>query len=167
MTKTDAIIALGANRPSPVGSPRETLEDALRRLGRTDGVQVAARSNFHTTAPVGGPPDQPAYTNAAAVLETSLPADALLDVLQDIEAKLGRDRACEERFGPRTCDLDLLLYGEEIIHDPPRLIVPHPRMHQRRFVLAPLVELAPAWRHPILGKTVVELLAECPREGES
>jgi 2-amino-4-hydroxy-6-hydroxymethyldihydropteridine diphosphokinase len=164
MNGTEAIIALGANRPSALGEPRETLNEALRRLADRDDVEVLARSNYHTTEPVGGPTDQPTYTNAAAVVSTSLEVGELLDVLQEIEADLGRDRSCEQRFGPRTCDLDLLSWGDAVVDEPPRLIVPHPRLHERSFVLIPLVEVAPAWRHPTLGKTAVELLGDLERE---
>jgi 2-amino-4-hydroxy-6-hydroxymethyldihydropteridine diphosphokinase len=104
---------------------------------------------------VGGPPDQPYYLNAAAALDAALPADQLLREMLDLEFELGRRRA--EQWGPRTIDLDLLLYDDQVFNEP-ELTVPHRHMHQRGFVLAPLVEIAPNARHPIYKMTVAALL---------
>jgi 2-amino-4-hydroxy-6-hydroxymethyldihydropteridine diphosphokinase len=148
-----AFLALGSN----VGDRRGTLRRAMAMLGRVPGVRVRAVSGFHETAPVGGPAGQGPYLNAAAELETTLSPRELLAALQEIERALGRDRAREARWGPRTCDLDILLMGETVLNTE-ELTIPHPRMHERRFVLCPLAEIAPSAVHPVLRKTVAELL---------
>jgi 2-amino-4-hydroxy-6-hydroxymethyldihydropteridine diphosphokinase len=148
---TRAYVGLGANL-----GPREiTLLRAIDLLGATDGVEVRAASQLRETEPVGVV-DQPAYLNGAVELDTELSARELLDRLLDVERELGRVRG--ERWGPRTVDLDLLVFGAETI-DEPGLRVPHPRLHERRFALEPLAELAPDLVVPGRG-TVSELLAE-------
>ncbi|HEY1375599.1 MAG TPA: 2-amino-4-hydroxy-6-hydroxymethyldihydropteridine diphosphokinase, partial [Gemmataceae bacterium] len=129
-----AYIALGSN----LGDRAGTLLAAVRELNATPGVRVTRLSTFHDTAPVGGPPDQPRFLNAAAELATTLPPDGLLAALLAVEQKFGRER--REKDGPRTLDLDLLLY-DDLVRAGPDPIVPHPRMHARRFVLAPLAEV--------------------------
>lgn len=146
-----AYVALGSN----LGDRRATLDSALDRLRATPGVTVLGASSYHETAPVGGPSGQGMYLNAVAEIRTTLAPEALLRELLAIEAELGRVRA--ERFGPRTLDLDLLLFGQEHV-ETEQLIVPHPRMHERRFVLAPLAEIAPLAVHPVLQSTAKDLL---------
>ena len=143
-------IGLGSN----VGDREANLKSALETLGKQDGVEIAKVSHFYETDPVGGPP-QGKYLNGAAELATTLKPEQLLDQLQQIEDHLGRKRAV--RWGPRTIDLDVLLYGEEVIGTP-RLTVPHPLMHERAFVLEPLCEIAPDVFHPVQRKTASELL---------
>jgi 2-amino-4-hydroxy-6-hydroxymethyldihydropteridine diphosphokinase len=128
-----------------MGNRRGHLVAALELLGRLPGTNVARVSQFIDTTPVGGPPGQEHYINAAAEVETILKPRLLLDRLHDIEVKLGRARS--ELWGPRPIDLDILLYDEQRIAEP-NLVIPHPRMHFRRFVLEPLVEIAPQFRHP-------------------
>src|SRR3954471_8283305 len=130
-----AYIALGSN----LGDRAGTLMAAVRELNATPGVRVTRLSTFHDTAPVGGPPDQPRFLNAAAELTTTLPPDELLHALLAVEQKFGRVRT--EKDGPRTLDLDLLLY-DDLVRPGPDPVVPHPRLHERRFVLAPLAEVA-------------------------
>ncbi len=151
-----AAIALGSNLPSVFGEPAANLLEALRRfdaLGR-----VTAVSSFHVTAPVGYV-DQPQFVNAAALLETALTPLALLRELLAIEQAMGRDRASAPAKGPRVIDLDLLLHGAAVLQTP-ELVLPHPAMHERGFVLAPLAEIAPAMWHPTLRTSVAELLAK-------
>jgi len=135
-------VGLGSN----LGEREATLWKALEGLGATEGIEVVAVSSFRETDPVGVV-DQPRFVNGAAALETSLRPRELLERLLDVERSLGRDRAVEERWGPRTVDLDLLLYGGESI-DEPGLEVPHPRLAERAFVLEPLLELDPDLRLP-------------------
>jgi 2-amino-4-hydroxy-6-hydroxymethyldihydropteridine diphosphokinase len=156
-----AAIALGANLPSPAGPPEQTLLAGMDDLAAAG--TLLARSALYRTEPVGYT-DQPGFVNAAVTLATDLDAEALLDFLLAIERRYGRYRASGTPNGPRTLDLDLLLLGDRVANSP-RLTLPHPALAERRFVLAPLCEIAPNLRHPIHGKTMAELLAALPDEG--
>jgi 2-amino-4-hydroxy-6-hydroxymethyldihydropteridine diphosphokinase len=145
-----AYVGLGAN----LGDRRAAIEQAVRLLDEAEGVEVLAVSSLRETDPVGFE-DQPRFLNGAAAVETALLARELLGVLLDIEQELGRRRE-GPRFGPRTIDLDLLLYDDAEL-DEPGLTVPHPRLHERRFALEPLAELAPGLVVPGRGP-VEELL---------
>jgi len=147
------LLGLGSNLADRVGN----LVQALHLLRRQ--VQVLRFSSLHETRPVGGPAGQANYLNGAAVVATDRFPGELLAILRDIETQLGRERA--QCWGPRTIDLDLLLYDQQVIHSP-ELTVPHPRMHERRFVLAPAAEIAADLRHPVQQATIVELLARLP-----
>jgi len=149
-----AYIGMGSN----LGQRGDTLMQAVKRLSEVEGIAVRRLSQFIPTEPVGGPEDQPVYFNAAVEVAVELSPRELLDALQEIERQLGRDRSQEERWGPRTCDLDILLIGEMVIEDDPDLTIPHPRMHERMFVLEPLSAIAPDAVHPTLGKSVAEML---------
>jgi 2-amino-4-hydroxy-6-hydroxymethyldihydropteridine diphosphokinase len=148
-----AYVGMGSN----LGDREETLRRALELLAAERGLRVAAVSTFRETDPVGYV-DQPRFLNAACAIETELPPRELLGRLLRVEASLGRVREGIPRYGPRTCDLDLLLYGNETV-DEPDLVVPHPRLSQRRFALEPLVELDPQLALPD-GRRVADLLAE-------
>jgi 2-amino-4-hydroxy-6-hydroxymethyldihydropteridine diphosphokinase len=148
---TIAYVGLGAN----IGPREVTLLRAVDLLGEAGGVDVLAVSTLRETEPVGVV-DQPRFLNGAVQIDTSLTPQALLDLLLEIERSLGRVR--EARWGPRTVDLDLLVYGDESV-DQPGLRVPHPRLRERRFALEPLAELDPELDVPGLGR-VSELLAE-------
>jgi 2-amino-4-hydroxy-6-hydroxymethyldihydropteridine diphosphokinase len=147
-------IALGSNLDSAYGDPAANLREALRRI-ETLG-HLTAVSTFHATDPVGYV-DQPRFLNAAALLETNLSPIDLLHALLRIEHDMGRDRASAPPKGPRIIDLDLLLYGQQTL-ETPELTLPHPAMHQRAFVLAPLAEIAPTLQHPTQHRTIAELL---------
>lgn len=150
-------IGLGSN----LAEPRQQLEAALKALSQIPATKVAVVSPLYTSEPLG-PPDQPRYVNAVAALDTDLEPLPLLDALQAIELEQGRVRK-DERWGPRTLDLDILLFGDRLI-DEPRLKVPHYHMQARAFVLYPLADLAPQLSFPD-GRTLPELLAACPFSG--
>jgi 2-amino-4-hydroxy-6-hydroxymethyldihydropteridine diphosphokinase len=133
---------------------------AARALRGARGVKLLGASRVYDAAPIG--PAQPRYLNAVLELETDLPAIDVLDLLQQIEETGGRVRG-PERWGPRTLDLDLLLYGDAVVRVP-RLVIPHPGLAVRRFVLAPLAELCPDRVVPGTGRTVAQLLALVPKE---
>lgn len=139
----------------------ETVRAAMEDLAATG--RVVARSSLYRTEPVGLT-EQPAFVNAAAVVETALDPEGLLEFLLATERNYGRDREHDVPKGPRALDLDVLLIDEQVIRTE-RLTVPHPALAERRFVLAPLEEIAPGWRHQVLGKTIAELLAELPANG--
>ncbi|MEP2531120.1 2-amino-4-hydroxy-6-hydroxymethyldihydropteridine diphosphokinase [Shimia sp.] len=169
---------MGGNLTSTSGSPIQTLACALKSLNR-NGIQLCAVSRFFQTPsfPEGAGPD---YVNAAVCIKTALSARELLQRLHEIEAEFGRERV--QRWGMRTLDLDLIAYGEQVLPDrdtqaswralpieeqiqqsPGELILPHPRVQDRAFVLGPLCDIAQGWRHPLLGRTFEELYAQLPQ----
>ncbi|MFN0243465.1 MAG: 2-amino-4-hydroxy-6-hydroxymethyldihydropteridine diphosphokinase [Planctomycetota bacterium] len=148
-------VALGSN----VGDRRAHLDEAVVEIARLPGVHFLSRSSWHETEPVGGPAGQARYLNGAVLLETSLPARELLNGLLSIEQAHGRTRPHGLRNGPRTLDLDLLVYGADQIREP-GLEVPHPHVEDREFVLAPLAEIAGDLVLPRSGKRVSQRLAE-------
>jgi 2-amino-4-hydroxy-6-hydroxymethyldihydropteridine diphosphokinase len=172
-----ALVALGANDPFGRSMPVETLRQAIARLEEATGADLRASRMWRTPAvPAGSGPD---FVNAAAALSWSRAPEELLSILHGVEAEFGRVR--RDRWGPRTLDLDLLAVGERVLPDratfqvwadlpadrqsreaPERLILPHPRMHERAFVLIPLAEVAPDWRHPVLDRSVAGMAGALP-----
>lgn len=145
-------IALGSN----MGDRGANLAAALQALANTDCIEVVTTSSVYETVAVGGPQQQDNYFNAAAKLTTTLTPHELLGHMHRIERDLGRTRMVT--WGPRTIDLDILLYGDQVIGDE-ELVVPHPLMHERRFVMEPLAEIAPEAVHPLLQMTAETILA--------
>lgn len=149
MKLSTVAIALGSN----LGNSKKNVETALNILNNNPNIQVKSRSSWYQTAPIG--PPQPDYINGCAILDVQLKPDHLLETLLAVENQLGRIR--RERWGPRTLDLDLLLF-DDLIWETPALEIPHPRMRERAFVLVPLAEIAPNWVDPVTGKTIIQLL---------
>ncbi|MBC6435238.1 2-amino-4-hydroxy-6-hydroxymethyldihydropteridine diphosphokinase [Nostoc sp. HG1] len=149
MKLTKCAIALGSN----LGDSLATLKSAIETLKNTPEIAVKSHSSWYQTAPVG--PPQPDYINACAILEVALEPEQLLASLLEIETKFNRIR--REKWGPRTLDLDLLLY-DDLILETPTLTLPHPRMTERAFVLVPLAEIAPDWVHPVTKSAIGKIL---------
>jgi len=155
---TMILIGIGSNLAHPpAATPRETAEAALGALSEI-GVRVVKRSSWYLSEPVPAS-DQPWFINGVVLVDADLTPTALLGALLGLEAEFGRVRSTAN--AARTLDLDLLDYGSQL-YDTPVLILPHPRLHQRRFVLEPLCEIAPGWRHPRLGLTAAGLLGRLP-----
>jgi 2-amino-4-hydroxy-6-hydroxymethyldihydropteridine diphosphokinase len=154
------LIAVGSN----LGDREATIRAAAEQLAAHPQVKLVAMSSLYATAPVGGPAGQDEFLNAAIRIDTSLSPHELLQLLQAIETQLGRTRTVH--WGPRTIDLDLLLYGDQVIADPD-LKVPHPLMHERHFVLEPAAEIAATMMHPTLHRTVNQLLDSLNRNRPS
>jgi len=146
------LIALGANLPSPAGPPTATLRAALARL-EEQGVKILSVSSFYET-PAWPDPAQPAFVNAVAAVESTLQPVELLTLLHGVETDFGRLRSAPN--APRTLDIDLLDYDGQRMTD--GVMLPHPRMAERSFVLVPLAQVAPNWRHPVTGEAVRDLL---------
>ena len=144
------LVAIGSN----LGNREQTLDRAVDVLTRQERLRLLRRSQWRETSPVGGPPGQGKFLNGALLLETSLTAGRVIELLQAVEEQFGRDRRL--RWGPRSLDLDLLLY-DRLVLDTPRLSIPHPRMAWRRFVLEPAAEIAGSLLHPTLGWSVARL----------
>lgn len=155
-----SFIGVGANQDSPLDRCRE----AVRRVGERDGVRILRQASFYRTEPIGMP-DQPWCINTVLEIRTTLKPQNLMAVLIEIERVMGRRRdASEPGLRPRVIDLDLLLYGQEVIAEE-GLIVPHPRLHERRFVLEPLNEIASYVMHPAFGVSIRGLFNRCSDSG--
>jgi len=150
------LIALGANLPSPSGAPAATLSSALGRL-KACGITILSVSSFYQT-PAWPDPSEPPFVNAVASIATRLQPAELLTLLHEVEAGFGRVRTAAN--APRSLDLDLLDYDGRILAS--EVVLPHPRMAERSFVLVPLAEIAPGWQHPVTRQGVGELLANLP-----
>lgn len=150
-----ALLALGSN----LGDRITFLKEARQALHSPPELCIICASDIYETKPVGGPENQPPYLNAVLKVETLLDAPGLLELSLAVEQQYGRCRTTH--WGPRCLDIDLLFYADSI-HQTPDLIVPHPRLHQRAFVLAPLMDVAPDFVHPLLKQTVRELFAQLP-----
>ena len=150
---TSVLIGLGSN----LGDRPQNLTAAWSEIENHPRIHAVRLSRFYETEPVGGPAGQPKYLNAAGIFETEMTSQELFGILQRIENQLGRIR--DVYHGPRTIDLDLLLFGTELYSNE-TLVIPHPRMHQRIFVLEPSVEIAPDFIHPLLQKTLSELFLQ-------
>jgi 2-amino-4-hydroxy-6-hydroxymethyldihydropteridine diphosphokinase len=146
------VVALGSNLAGEFASPEALLEAALARFPQA-GLPVLARSGWWSSA-AWPDPDGPEYRNGVALVEAQGGPKAVLEALFSIEAQFARERGA--RNAPRTLDLDLVAYGRKVT-DVPGLVLPHPRAHERLFVMGPLAEIAPAWRHPVLGRTAADL----------
>ncbi len=176
-TRIHALVALGANIPSRFGTPAETLQAALRRL-ETAPLHLECASRLYSTPcfPIGSGPD---YVNSAATISGPADAHAVLNALNALEAEFGRKRGT--RWGRRTLDLDLIAFGDSVLPDPEtygmwrdltpeaqrlrvpeELVLPHPRLQDRAFVLVPLLEIAPEWKHPVTGLTVAQMHDSLP-----
>ena len=156
------LVALGSNRSGPWGSPRQTLTRAMAELD-SNGMKLVSASRLLMSAPFGRVNQSP-FVNAVAQITTQLPPQALMRALHTIERSAGRRRT--SRWGPRTLDLDLLDYHGLILRQPSQLILPHPGIADRIFVLKPIAELAPRWVHPVLHQTARTLLHRLAAIGE-
>ena len=155
-----AAIALGSNLDSRFGDREANLREAVRRVGELG--RVTAVSSFYDTEPVGLV-EQPRFLNGALLLETNLKPMELMRGLLEVERAMGRERTASVAKGPRVIDLDLLLYGDWVLWSD-ELMLPHPSMAERRFVLGPLAEIAPEWVHPVSGVTVQMMLERLGRD---
>ncbi|MGD1698420.1 2-amino-4-hydroxy-6-hydroxymethyldihydropteridine diphosphokinase [Dapis sp. BLCC M229] len=154
----NAAIGMGSN----LGESLDTLKNAIQTLDEIPGINLISYSNWYRTKPIG--PPQPDYINGCGLLKVELTAHKLLEILLETEQKFKRVRL--EHWGPRTLDLDLILY-DDLVLDTPNLQIPHPRMRERAFVLVPLAEIAPDWIDPVSGKTIAKLLEEVECSGVS
>ncbi|MDF1729403.1 MAG: 2-amino-4-hydroxy-6-hydroxymethyldihydropteridine diphosphokinase [Sulfitobacter sp.] len=155
----EAAIALGGN----VGDVESTFRRALLRLDKKAGITLLRRSDWIVTAAEGGPGDQPDFLNGAILVETTLSPEDLLEACLEIETHFGRERTQEARWGPRTLDMDVLLYGDQTVSRE-SLTIPHARRTERRFVLQPLSQIAPSKTIPGVGSTVEQCLERLVQE---
>ncbi len=154
-----AYIGIGSN----MGDPRSNCLNAVERIGRVNGCRITGLSGLYMTEPVGVE-GQDWYVNGVASVDVDMPARSLLECLLAIETEMGRVK--NGHWSSRIIDLDILLFSREIIHEK-CLIVPHPLMHQRRFVLAPMADMAPDLIHPSIGKSMIELLQKIPENDQA
>lgn len=152
-----AYIALGSN----LGDRLRSMQEAVRHLSAAEGIRISGMASLYETDPLATPTWQPPFLNSVARAETALSPEVLMAELLQIETRMGRTR--ESHLAPRVIDLDLLFYGDFVV-DTAALTIPHPRLHERRFVLEPLAEVNPGLVHPVLGRTMTELNAQLKSE---